>query len=244
MTNNIIVTKVQIKNLTKRCTNYCEICKLENYIHPLWANKLYFIINSNYFKKIKINLHKNIYFYPKTKDIFKFTYYTPLEAIKIVILGQDPYHNPGEAMGLAFSVPENVKIPTSLKTIFKEISRCYKEYEIPKDGSLINWAKQGVLLLNYSLTVLKNKPNSHSKIGWDIVTREIIRIINCENKNVVFMLWGKNAMKHASLITNTNHLILKGAHPIPSIYGRFMGCNHFLMANEYLEQHNLTPIKW
>ena len=166
---------------------------------------------------------------------------TPPENVKIVILGQDPYHDNGQAMGLSFSVPDNIKSPPSLKNIFREIEQDLGIL-MPDKGDLTNWAKQGVLLLNTVLTVLPHTPQSHKNKGWEIFTDEIIHYINNNLNNVVFMLWGGYAKKKSSLIDNNKHLILTANHPSPlsANRGGWFGCKHFSQANEYLKE----PINW
>ncbi|MBP5779333.1 MAG: uracil-DNA glycosylase, partial [Campylobacter sp.] len=168
---------------------------------------------------------------------------TPFDEVKVVILGQDPYHGLNQAMGLSFSVPKGVKIPPSLINIFKELQMEFG-YEIPKNGDLTDWAKQGVLLLNSSLSVAANKPNSHSKFGWQIFTDSVIKILSQKRQNLVFMLWGNYAKAKANLIDENRHLILKAAHPSPLAGGAFFGCNHFKKCNEYLKSHNKNEIDW
>jgi uracil-DNA glycosylase len=164
--------------------------------------------------------------------------------VKVVLLGQDPYHGKGQAHGLSFSVPEGVKPPPSLMNIFKEM---HDDIGIPfpSHGNLTNWAKQGVLLLNASLSVRENEPLSHSAIGWTLFTDSVINKISNEKKNVVFLLWGKYAQQKQELIDETKHLVLKAAHPSPfSAYSGFFGCRHFSKTNEYLVKNGIDPIDW
>ena len=182
--------------------------------------------------------------YPPMDDIFNALRYTSFENTRVVILGQDPYHGYSQAHGLCFSVKEGTPPPPSLKNIFKEL---YNELGIsePRTGELIGWAKQGVLLLNTTLTVREGSPQSHKGKGWEILTDRIIQIINEKEEPVVFMLWGGNARAKKSLITNKNHLVLECAHPSPlSAYNGFFGCGHFKRANEFLTSHGLSPISW
>ena len=169
---------------------------------------------------------------------------TPFKEVKVVLLGQDPYHNPGQAHGLSFSVPDGVTKPPSLINIFKELQ---SDFGItpPVNGNLEKWAKQGVMLLNASLTVRKNEPGSHSKIGWLNFTDAVIRKISEERKGVVFILWGKFAQDKQSIIDETKHHVLKAAHPSPfSADKGFFGCKHFSKTNEFLMQEGLEPIDW
>ena len=182
--------------------------------------------------------------YPLYEDIFNAFKFTPLGNVKVVILGQDPYHEEGQAHGLAFSTPDGRSIPRSLKNIFKEINAEYS-YPIPESGCLEKWAKEGVFLLNTVLTVVEGEANSHSKCGWQTFTDNVIRILNCQSQPIVFMLWGKQAEKKKELITNPNHLVLITSHPSPFSARRgFLGCNHFKMANEFLKKNNLKEIDW
>ena len=169
---------------------------------------------------------------------------TPFDKVKVVLLGQDPYHNPGQAHGLSFSVPQVVQKPPSLQNIFKEL-KTDLGLEIPTDGNLEKWAAQGVLLLNASLTVRKNEPGSHSKIGWLQFTDAVIKKISEEKNGIVFLLWGKFAQDKQALIDETKHHVLKAAHPSPfSADKGFFGCKHFSKTNEFLMQEGLQPIDW
>lgn len=182
--------------------------------------------------------------YPPYEDIFNAFKLTPLGNVKVVILGQDPYHEEGQAHGLAFSTPEGRPIPRSLKNIFKEINAEYG-YPIPSSGCLEDWAKQGVFLLNTVLTVEAGKANSHSKCGWQTFTDSVIKILNEQHQPIVFMLWGKQAEKKKELLTNPNHLVLITSHPSPFSARRgFLGSNHFKLANEFLFENNQEEIEW
>ena len=182
--------------------------------------------------------------YPSMYDIFNALKYTSYSDTRVVILGQDPYHGPGQAHGLCFSVKRGVEPPPSLKNIFKELNL---EYGMPTPdcGELTGWAKQGVLLLNTTLTVREGSPQSHKGHGWEILTDRIISILNQKSTPIVFILWGGNARAKKTLITNPSHLILETVHPSPlSAYNGFFGCNHFLKANEFLRTHGLKEIDW
>ena len=182
--------------------------------------------------------------YPPMNDIFNALKYTSYEDARVVILGQDPYHGEGQAHGLCFSVKEGTPFPPSLKNIFKELNDSLG-IVIPKSGELVGWAKQGVLLLNTTLTVREGMPQSHKGHGWEILTDKIIEVMNEKERPVVFMLWGGNARAKKALITNKNHLVLECAHPSPlSAYAGFFGSNHFAKANEYLASKNEKPIDW
>lgn len=182
--------------------------------------------------------------YPSMYDIFNSMKYTPFKDVKVVLLGQDPYHNEGQAMGLSFSVPKGVDKPPSLVNMFKELvaeTGC----KTPECGDLTGWAKQGVLLLNTVLTVRAHQANSHKGKGWEKFTDSIIKKISDQKENVVFLLWGGNARSKKSLIDGKRHLILECAHPSPlSAYNGFFGCGHYLKTNEYLISHGKTPVDW
>ncbi|MBN9484060.1 MAG: uracil-DNA glycosylase [Bacteroidetes bacterium 43-93] len=182
--------------------------------------------------------------YPPGKFIFNAFNTTPFNDVKVVILGQDPYHNPGQAHGLSFSVPLGVPPPPSLVNIFKEQHEDLG-IDIPNHGNLEKWAKQGVLLLNAALTVEANKPMSHSKIGWHHFTDDVIRIISEKKDHVVFMLWGSFAKSKQDLIDKSKHLVLTAAHPSPlSAHNGFFGCHHFSKANKWLQDKGMKPIDW
>ena len=182
--------------------------------------------------------------YPPYDEIFNAFRLTPLSDVKVVILGQDPYHEKGQAHGLAFSTPEGRPIPRSLKNIFKEINAEYG-YSIPESGCLEPWAKQGVFLLNTVLTVEEGNANSHSKCGWQTFTDNVIKVLNTQTQPIVYMLWGKQAEKKKELITNPNHLVLISSHPSPLSARRgFFGCNHFKLANEFLKENKKEEIDW
>jgi len=182
--------------------------------------------------------------YPNMYDIFNALKYTAYEDVKVVILGQDPYHGPGQAHGLCFSVKKGVEPPPSLKNIFKEIeNEC--GIPAPAHGELTDWAKQGVLLLNTVLTVRAGSPNSHKGMGWEILTDKIISLLNERKEPVVFLLWGANARNKKALITGKQHLVLESVHPSPlSAYHGFFGCGHFLKCNQFLNEHHIEKIDW
>ncbi|MBR5144492.1 MAG: uracil-DNA glycosylase [Clostridia bacterium] len=212
-----------------------------------WDNLLKDEFKKEYYLNLREFL-KTEYFsrriYPPMNDIFNALRYTSYENTRVVILGQDPYHGYGQAHGLCFSVKEGTPPPPSLKNIFKEL---YNELGIeePKTGELVGWAKQGVLLLNTTLTVREASPQSHKGRGWEILTDRIIEIINEKEVPVVFMLWGGNARAKKSLITNPNHLVLECAHPSPlSAYNGFFGSGHFIKANDFLRKNGGEPILW
>lgn len=182
--------------------------------------------------------------YPPADEIFKAFELTPLSQVKVVIIGQDPYHEPGQAHGLCFSVKQGIEIPPSLVNIYQELHDdlgCY----IPSSGNLEKWARQGVLLLNTVLTVRAHRANSHQGIGWEQFTDAAIRAVNSQERPIVFMLWGRNAQSKKQLLTNKRFLILEAPHPSPlSAYRGFFGCGHFGKANRFLEEHGVEPIDW
>lgn len=182
--------------------------------------------------------------YPDMYDIFNALKLTPYSDVKAVILGQDPYHEPKQAHGLAFSVQNGVEPPPSLKNIYKELNTDLG-LPIPTTGDLTCWAKQGVLLLNTSLTVRRGQANSHQGRGWEVFTDHIIALLNEREKPLVFILWGANARKKTALITNPRHLILTSAHPSPlSAYNGFFGCRHFSKCNHFLQENGISEIDW
>ena len=211
-----------------------------------WKEALREEFLSEYFAKIKENLlaaKAREIVYPPGNLIFNAFNLTPFERVRAVILGQDPYHGAHQAMGLSFSVPHGVRIPPSLVNIYKEIKSDLGISE-PASGDLSYWAKQGVLLLNASLSVGANRANSHSGFGWQIFTDAVIKILSARRQNLVFMLWGNFAKAKSVLIDAQKHLILTAAHPSPLAGGAFFGCRHFSRCNEYLRAHGLGEIDW
>lgn len=182
--------------------------------------------------------------YPKPEEVMNALKAVDYDRVRVVILGQDPYHGPGQAHGFSFSVQEGVQIPPSLRNIYKEIEtdmgRCQ-----PPSGNLIRWAKQGVLLLNTILTVRKSEPMSHQHLGWQIFTDEVLRKLNERETPIVFMLWGSPARRKKELIDTKRHLVLESVHPSPlSAHRGFFGCHHFSKANEFLQSHGMEEIQW
>ncbi|WP_295151328.1 uracil-DNA glycosylase [uncultured Campylobacter sp.] len=211
-----------------------------------WKEALREEFLSEYFAKIKENLlaaKAREIVYPPGNLIFNAFNLTPFERVRAVILGQDPYHGAHQAMGLSFSVPRGVRIPPSLVNIYKEIKSDLGISE-PASGDLSYWAKQGVLLLNASLSVGANRANSHSGFGWQIFTDAVIKILSARRQSLVFMLWGNFAKAKSALIDAQRHLILTAAHPSPLAGGAFFGCRHFSRCNEYLRAHGLGEIDW
>ncbi len=211
-----------------------------------WANLLKDEFEKPYFKKIQEFLEKEYQrydVYPSMDNIFNALNLVKYDDVKVVILGQDPYHEPGQAHGLSFSVLDGVALPPSLVNIYKEIEDDLG-IKCEKTGNLTRWAKQGVLLLNTTLTVRRGQANSHSEIGWKIFTNEIIKVLSKREKPIVFMLWGSHAQSFAPEIEK-QHLVLKAPHPSPlSSYRGFFGCKHFSKANNFLISNGSTPIDW
>ena len=217
------------------------------FISKSWDAILQDEYEKDYFKKLRIDLtneYSNYEIYPKEDDIFNCFKEVSYEDIKVVILGQDPYHGLNQAHGFSFSVLPGNKIPPSLLNIYKELNNEFN-YDIPNHGYLIKWAKQGVLLMNRTLTVRRGEANSHEKIGWKNLTSRIISEINESPQPIVFMLWGNNAKEVKCLLNNANHLVLESPHPSPfSAHRGFLGNNHFYLANEFLNKNGIEPIDW
>lgn len=212
-----------------------------------WDNILKDEIKKDYFIKL-INNVRNEYkektIFPRKDQVFNAFRYTPYKNVKVVILGQDPYHGVGEAEGLSFSVPLNIQKPPSLVNIFKELNADLG-VSIPNHGSLHSWAKEGVLLLNATLTVIKDHAGSHQGMGWEMFTDNVIKLINEKDTPVVFILWGRYARNKKSLITNPLHFVIESAHPSPlSAYNGFFGSRPFSRANNYLISKGIEPINW
>ena len=217
-------------------------------IHPSWKKLLQKEFNAPYFTDIphhiKTEKSQGKIIYPAGSNIFNAFNTTPFENVKVVILGQDPYHGPRQAHGLCFSVQRGTPPPPSLVNIFKELQDDIG-ISIPAHGDLTHWAEQGVFLLNASLTVRAGEPMSHARIGWANFTDAVIKLISEKKEHVVFMLWGKFAQEKRTLIDESKHLILRSVHPSPlSAHAGFFGCKHFSKANHYLMKHGLDPIDW
>ena len=212
-----------------------------------WDELLKDEYKKDYFIKLKdflIKEYKSKTIYPKMSEIFNAFLKTSYDNVKVVILGQDPYHGENEAEGLSFSVKVGIQKPPSLINIFSELKNDLG-YDPPNHGSLVSWAEEGVLLLNSTLTVIKDSPKSHSNKGWELFTDEVIKIINKKESPVVFILWGSDARSKKKLITNKKHLIIESAHPSPlSAYRGFFGSKPFSKTNEFLEKNNIKPINW
>lgn len=217
-------------------------------IHPSWKKSIPLIQNgtAESLRKKVAKMRKNTLIFPPDDLVFRALEEVGMDDVRVVILGQDPYHGEGQAHGLAFSVPEGIKIPPSLRNIFKEMAEDLGRPELQnRSTDLGDWAKQGVLLLNASLTVAEGKPGSHASMGWADVTDQIIRELSFRCRHLVFLLWGSHAQAKAPLISKGDHLILSAPHPSPlSAYRGFFGCRHFSKANAFLAEHGYDPIAW
>ena len=196
-------------------------------------------------EKVRHERQAGITVYPPERDVFNAFRTTEFGSVKVVILGQDPYHGAGQAHGLAFSVQPEIAVPPSLVNIYKELATDIEGFQIPQHGYLQHWAEQGVLLLNTVLTVRAGVAHSHATFGWETFTDEVIRELDKEREHLVFMLWGSHAQKKGAFIDRNRHLVLTAPHPSPlSAYRGFFGCKHFSQANAYLQAHGLEPIDW
>ena len=196
-------------------------------------------------EKVRHDRQAGITVYPPERDVFNAFRTTEFGNVKVVILGQDPYHGAGQAHGLAFSVQPEIAVPPSLVNIYKELATDIEGFQIPQHGYLQHWAEQGVLLLNTVLTVRAGAAHSHATFGWEVFTDEVIRQLDKEREHLVFMLWGSHAQKKGAFIDRKRHLVLTAPHPSPlSAYRGFFGCKHFSQANAYLQAHGLEPIDW
>jgi uracil-DNA glycosylase len=217
-------------------------------IEESWKEELKGEFEKPYFKKLVQFLHEQksagVTVYPPGKRIFSAFDLTPFDKVRVVILGQDPYHGPGQAEGLSFSVPKGIALPPSLKNIYKEIEDDLKISLVGKDGSLVGWAEQGVFLLNAILTVRAGEAASHSRCGWGEFTDAVIKHISDKREGVVFLLWGNFARGKRELIDSSKHHILEAAHPSPLARGAFFGCRHFSKTNDILINRGETPIDW
>jgi len=218
-------------------------------LEPGWLAVLEDEFEKDYMKSLKAFLQEEkqngATVYPKGADIFNALNTTPFDQVKVVILGQDPYHGAGQAHGLSFSVQRGVAVPPSLKNIYKELETDIEGFITPNHGHLTYWAEQGVLLLNATLTVRASEAASHQNRGWEVFTDEIIKALSIKREHLVFLLWGKYAQQKAALIDQKKHYVLTAAHPSPfSAYNGFFGSKHFSKANQLLIQNNLAPIDW
>lgn len=212
-----------------------------------WAQYMDLEYKKPYYKELYYKVaeeYQNYQIFPPQDDIFNAFHLTPLHEVKVVILGQDPYHNVGQAHGLSFSVKPGVQTPPSLVNIYQELKEdvgCY----VPNNGYLVKWAKQGVLMLNTVLTVRAHQANSHRGIGWENFTDAAIRALNEQDRPIVFLLWGRPAQMKKKMLNHPKHLILEAPHPSPlSAYRGFFGCGHFSKTNEFLKANGLEPIDW
>jgi uracil-DNA glycosylase len=218
-------------------------------LEPGWQAVLAEEFEKDYMKSLKLFLLKEkqsgYSIYPKSADIFNAFNHTPFDKVKVVIIGQDPYHGEGQAHGLAFSVQKGVPVPPSLKNIYKELETDIENYKKPDHGSLMQWADRGVLLLNATLTVRAHEAGSHQGKGWETFTDRAIQLLSEKRTGLVFLLWGKFAQNKSALIEESKHTILKAAHPSPfSAYNGFFGCKHFSKSNSVLVENGLQPIDW
>jgi len=221
-------------------------------LEPTWKTALRAEFDKQYMRRLRTFLGKEKRarkaIYPPGNEIFRALDLTPLPDVKVVIIGQDPYHGPGQAHGLCFSVRSGVARPPSLINIFKEIELEYPQVESRLDtaGSCLeSWARQGVLLLNAVLTVERGRAGSHQGRGWETFTDAVVEILNREREHLVFMLWGSYAQKKGAIVDRSRHCVLSAPHPSPlSAHRGFFGCNHFIQADEYLQQHGIEPINW
>lgn len=218
-------------------------------LEPGWLKVLGDELEQPYMKALKSFLleekQKGFIIYPKNGDIFNAFNHTPFDKVKVVILGQDPYHGQGQAHGLSFSVQKGIAVPPSLKNMYKELADEFKDFKIPSHGDLTSWADQGVLLLNATLTVRAHEAGSHQNRGWERFTDHVITTLSEKKKGIVFLLWGRYAQQKENLIDTKKHFVLKAAHPSPfSAYNGFFGSKHFSKTNQILEKEGLKPIDW
>lgn len=216
---------------------------------PAWQEVLGPVKRADFFQQLMARIDaeraagKAIY--PPASEVFNALTLTPLDNVKVVILGQDPYHGPGQAHGLCFSVQSGVKTPPSLVNIYKELAQDIEGFHVPEHGNLIAWAEQGVLLLNTVLTVEQGKAHSHAKWGWETFTDAVIKSVNDTQHGVVFLLWGSHAQKKGQNIDTQKHYVLNAPHPSPlSAHRGFLGCRHFSKTNTLLSQQGKTPVNW
>lgn len=205
-------------------------------------------LSKPYFRRLKEFLNEErckTKVFPPEDLMYSWARLCPFKGVKVVLIGQDPYHNDKQAMGLCFSVPKGVPIPPSLLNIYRELTQDVTGFKAPNHGDLSYWAEQGVLLLNTSLSVRAHEPASHAGRGWELFTDAVIRSVNGHRKNIVFILWGNHAQKKASMVDRKKHLVLTGVHPSPLSASRgFFGCKHFSKTNEYLQNHGIQSIDW
>jgi uracil-DNA glycosylase len=233
---------------TKKTKNSKYSTLTDHLTESNWKEALQSEYKKPYFKTLIKNLEqeesKGEVIYPPIEETFAALNHCPLDKVKVVILGQDPYFNPGQGHGLSFSVRKGVKVPPSLKNIYKELETDIEGFKTPDHGCLESWSSQGVLLLNATLTVRKGKANSHEKFGWQTFTDEIIKVINKKKEPVVFLLWGGFAQKKGKIIDNKSHKIINSAHPSPLAGNKFQGSKCFSQSNEFLSKNGIEEIDW
>lgn len=233
--------------MTNSSTPDFQLPAIEVELEKSWKKVLHSEFKAPYFHQLLDQLEQEKKagheVYPANDTLFAAFAKTPFDAVKVVILGQDPYHNPGQAMGLSFSVPRGIRVPPSLRNIYKEMAEDVA-FETPGHGDLTSWATQGVFLLNSILTVRHKTPKSHQKLGWHFFTDAVIQTLSQQRAGLVFMLWGNFAKSKAELIDGHKHLILEAAHPSPLARGAFFGSKHFSKANAYLTSHGKSEIDW
>ena len=216
-------------------------------IENTWKTALAEEFEKPYFDQIanflKVEKKNGKIIYPPGSQIFNAFEFVPFDQVKVVILGQDPYHRKGQAMGLSFSVPKGIRIPPSLQNIYKELKNDV-DFEIPNHGDLSDWAEQGVFLLNAILTVEESNAGSHRKVGWQQFTDAVISKLSSGRKNIVFLLWGNFAKSKKVLVDESKHLVLEAPHPSPLARGGFFGCRHFSKCNDYLQKNKISTINW
>ena len=218
-------------------------------LEPSWLKVLEKEFDQAYMKSLKAFLleegKKGYTIYPEKENIFNAFQHTPFDKVKVVLLGQDPYHGPEQAQGLSFSVKKGIKVPPSLKNIYKELNSDLGNFTVPNHGNLTEWADRGILLLNATLTVRAKEPGSHQGKGWEIFTDTVITELSKRKEGLIFLLWGKYAQNKSVLIDESRHTILRAAHPSPfSAYNGFFGCKHFSKTNAVLVQEGQLPIDW
>lgn len=215
-------------------------------IHPTWKHSLETEFNKPYWQSLTSfvrNEYQTKTVYPPPKNVFKAFDLCPFDSVKVVIIGQDPYHGKGQANGLSFSVNDGITLPPSLKNIYKEIQNDLGVTPLTS-GDLSRWAKQGVLMFNSVLTVAAGQPASHGKVGWEQFTDAIVETLNVKRKHIVYLLWGKYAQTKGAIINRDENLVLTSAHPSPYSATMFFGNHHFSKCNEYLKEHGIEPIDW
>ena len=243
-----MVGKLKYPSGEQRVTNYQVHAAAASVSCPSWRKLLSHAMERDYFKTLHSTLQSRcqcVAIYPPATEVFQAFELTPLASTKVVILGQDPYHQPGQAHGLAFSVNPGIKPPPSLRNIYKAVQQDYPDFRTPQHGDLRGWAAQGVLMVNTVLTVEQGKAHAHAKIGWQHFTETVMRTLNAHPQPLVFLLWGKHAQQHGELIDAPQHLKLHAVHPSPlSAHRGFINCGHFAAANAFLKHAGRTEVAW